>query len=79
MQACAGFVKWKYGEIRALKLLLVGERIDFAKKKLASDGLKKWTCLKFAVKSCRRKANITQKIFRTRRLSQLILKEPTIF
>ena len=29
MQACAGFVKWKYGEIRALKLL-VGERIDFA-------------------------------------------------
>ena len=29
MQACAGFVKWKYGEIRALKLL-AGERIDFA-------------------------------------------------
>lgn len=55
MQACAGFVKWKYGEIRALKLL-VGERIDFAGGKLAFDGLKKMNMPKICSQKLQKKS-----------------------
>lgn len=56
MQACAGFVKWKYGEIRALKLLLVGERIDFARKKTCFWWAKKMNMAKICSQKLQKKS-----------------------
>ena len=42
VQACAGFVKYKYGELKDiadLNWLLIEERIDFALMKLVFNGL----------------------------------------
>ena len=42
LQACAGFVKYKYGELKDiadLNCLLIEERIDFALRKLVFNGL----------------------------------------